>query len=269
MDLQSYKERRERVWAQFEPLTREVAHAINKDRILYVDLTTRRVVVQARQKMIAQLQLLPNTRLAKWTWAHGLQFDCVKVKHQTLAGVCGRLQNVAAELRRRLVKVIDKKDFLVRSVTELDVLKSLCVAVYGFDTVTEVQLGPDPDCMCLIGLCDIHVPPAEHQKVDDAFANGLAAIAQDQVLYETTGHSTLRDQPSQNGIQVEGICRRHCSCPQCPTRSTNDYTKLRRCARCRRVEYCSVECQHLHWPAHKQECSDQSLSGLEAPGTSR
>lgn len=30
--------------------------------------------------------------------------------------------------------------------------------------------------------------------------------------------------------------------------------KLKRCARCLRVSYCSAKCQEVHWPVHKKDC---------------
>ena len=43
--------------------------------------------------------------------------------------------------------------------------------------------------------------------------------------------------------------RTHCANPGCAGRG------LKQCARCQRVRYCGVECQHAHWPEHKPKCS--------------
>ena len=43
-------------------------------------------------------------------------------------------------------------------------------------------------------------------------------------------------------------CKRRCAACGIEER------KLRRCARCRTVSYCSVDCQRQHWPEHKQRC---------------
>ena len=42
--------------------------------------------------------------------------------------------------------------------------------------------------------------------------------------------------------------RTHCGNPACAGRG------FKGCARCKRVRYCSVDCQSAHWPTHKLEC---------------
>lgn len=42
--------------------------------------------------------------------------------------------------------------------------------------------------------------------------------------------------------------------------------KLMRCARCKAVAYCSVQCQRLNWASHRACCSAPSASApAEAP----
>lgn len=45
---------------------------------------------------------------------------------------------------------------------------------------------------------------------------------------------------------------KHCARPGCPDRSK--YA----CGRCKRVHYCSAQCQRTHWKVHKAECSERS-----------
>lgn len=45
------------------------------------------------------------------------------------------------------------------------------------------------------------------------------------------------------------------SCANCEKTSQN----LKRCSRCRAIEYCSVECQRTHWIQHKIVCSKKSF----------
>lgn len=42
-------------------------------------------------------------------------------------------------------------------------------------------------------------------------------------------------------------------CYQCQTR--NERKKLLVCTRCRIAQYCSTDCQRLHWPSHKDFCN--------------
>ena len=43
-------------------------------------------------------------------------------------------------------------------------------------------------------------------------------------------------------------------CGQCHVGANALWLPLRRCSVCKRVYYCSVECQHLHWAVHKGNC---------------
>ena len=42
------------------------------------------------------------------------------------------------------------------------------------------------------------------------------------------------------------------ACAYCMAHEGN--LKLRKCAQCRAVVYCSAECQKKHWKVHKQQC---------------
>ena len=40
----------------------------------------------------------------------------------------------------------------------------------------------------------------------------------------------------------------------CDACGAADAPELKRCARCRKVHYCSVACQRAAWPQHKRDC---------------
>eukprot|EP00934_Nitzschia_sp_Nitz4_P000325 Nitzschia sp. Nitz4//scaffold255_size41878//31872//33107//NITZ4_007411-RA/size41878-processed-gene-0.67-mRNA-1//-1//CDS//3329544389//325//frame0 len=48
---------------------------------------------------------------------------------------------------------------------------------------------------------------------------------------------------------------RQVTCDTCNKRSP--YTKMKKCSRCRKATYCSVECQKRDWNRHKPECQQQ------------
>jgi ankyrin repeat protein len=45
------------------------------------------------------------------------------------------------------------------------------------------------------------------------------------------------------------------ACAACGNTSGTSGAALKKCARCRSVKYCSVACQHTHWPVHKGHCA--------------
>lgn len=47
-----------------------------------------------------------------------------------------------------------------------------------------------------------------------------------------------------------------CECASCRTHAAD--TKLKRCARCKAVFYCSVQCQRRSWASHRGCCSSGS-----------
>lgn len=48
-------------------------------------------------------------------------------------------------------------------------------------------------------------------------------------------------------------------CAACQQQSSNG--SLQQCSRCKRVYYCSVECQRQHWKQHKGNCSGAAANG--------
>lgn len=52
--------------------------------------------------------------------------------------------------------------------------------------------------------------------------------------------------------------QRRCECASCQAQSAG--AKLKRCARCKEVFYCSVQCQRRSWTTHRACCSRAGLS---------
>ena len=54
------------------------------------------------------------------------------------------------------------------------------------------------------------------------------------------------------------------ACARCNSSRSSDGTRLRKCAGCKTVKYCSIECQGWHWKnTHKQECWFLSADFIE------
>nr|CAG4638450.1 EOG090X06BA [Cyclestheria hislopi] len=49
----------------------------------------------------------------------------------------------------------------------------------------------------------------------------------------------------QRGFQDDNLC---CTC--------GEEKAVKKCAKCKMVQYCDKDCQKLHWPMHKKECGD-------------
>jgi hypothetical protein len=70
--------------------------------------------------------------------------------------------------------------------------------------------------------------------------------------YEALNPHTEAVTPSSASI-VAGM--EHCHNPQCPTLgSSTAPTRLLLCSRCKKVKYCSAECQRAHYKTHKTAC---------------
>ena len=60
-------------------------------------------------------------------------------------------------------------------------------------------------------------------------------------------------QPPRPGADSISDLRRTCDVPGC-FKVEVGARKFGKCSRCRKVAYCSKECQEVHWPTHKSEC---------------
>jgi len=52
------------------------------------------------------------------------------------------------------------------------------------------------------------------------------------------------------------------ACRQCGKVGGTPGVKLRKCARCLEVAYCSAECQKTDWRKHRMECKESEGHGM-------
>ena len=75
----------------------------------------------------------------------------------------------------------------------------------------------------------------------------------DALLTTAPSFDTALDIARMTGATAEHIDflerRTHCGNPACAGQG------LKTCNRCKRMRYCSVECQRAHWPVHMPDCS--------------
>jgi len=43
-----------------------------------------------------------------------------------------------------------------------------------------------------------------------------------------------------------------------PCDTCTDPAAMKKCSACKMVSYCNEECQKMHWPVHKKECSEMA-----------
>lgn len=99
MDLEPYNEKRKKFKRQFAHLLDRPC-SIGGDQIRYIDLKSKRVVLQARQKVVARLDLIPGTKFVKWIWAYTLDLKCARVKHKPLGPYKYYIMRTAEKCRR-------------------------------------------------------------------------------------------------------------------------------------------------------------------------
>ena len=82
--------------------------------------------------------------------------------------------------------------------------------------------------------------------------SGVKALAMLNVnIYQTP----LQDHEiSRTEVFAKEIKHKICDSPDCPAPNRAHGQKLNKCSKCRRVRYCSRECQTLHWKSHKKMC---------------
>ncbi|KAF4622914.1 hypothetical protein D9613_001508 [Agrocybe pediades] len=114
----------------------------------------------------------------------------------------------------------------------------------NFTTATWTHL-PQPRAVVYIHhLCEAGENPCNQ-----------AIIAQNQMMAAMTpgigpqAPAKIREKPEGVEFPLSASC---CNCKKDST-GTPD-ARLRRCARCKLVRYCSTECQVTDWPRHKQNC---------------
>ena len=53
------------------------------------------------------------------------------------------------------------------------------------------------------------------------------------------------------------------ACGNCGAKQAKDGSALKRCARCKKRAYCSVECQKEHYPVHASKCRAEAETARE------
>ncbi|ORY50824.1 hypothetical protein BCR33DRAFT_496470 [Rhizoclosmatium globosum] len=83
-------------------------------------------------------------------------------------------------------------------------------------------------------------------NVEDPYHKDFGKVIPSNLLFDVE----LMERP--RGYKVD--------CSYCQKRPdlVNDGVDFKKCARCHRVRYCSVECQKLAWPSHKSLCGIKS-----------
>jgi ankyrin repeat protein len=101
---------------------------------------------------------------------------------------------------------------------------------------------------------------AAHMKHEHTVRLLLKLGADPQALHPELG--TAAEISKNAGAPVEQNAyleaKTHCSNPGC----TGAGRKT--CAECKHARYCSLECQHAHWPAHKAECKVAAKARVRA-----
>lgn len=97
------------------------------------------------------------------------------------------------------------------------------------------------------------IPPHKFECLPMGFAKLIVPIKHEDVneltrnLLSTTSDNTIASVLGASDLRV-------------PCKTCNQKKPLKRCSRCKRVSYCSIECQHADWSNHKEFCKDNVLS---------
>lgn len=75
------------------------------------------------------------------------------------------------------------------------------------------------------------------------------------------------DVDTKTAVVVKNRCANGTNCPLSKLEPGNRKQWYLKCGKCRQVSYCSVECQHSHWPKHRVECKDCTERHLCMPST--
>ncbi|EIW85735.1 hypothetical protein CONPUDRAFT_135346 [Coniophora puteana RWD-64-598 SS2] len=84
----------------------------------------------------------------------------------------------------------------------------------------------------------------------------------------SSGSENIHRDANGGGVEWKGAGIVSDGCASCDGHQNHSSARLQRCAGCKRVMYCSTDCQRAHWPIHKKLCKLsaqmlQELSGLE------
>jgi ankyrin repeat protein len=81
----------------------------------------------------------------------------------------------------------------------------------------------------------------------------------ERVLTELLRTRNAAAERASEDVEVTAAVSKTRVCAACGKRS-GTFAALRKCAGCQSVKYCSVACQHVHWPVHKPSCAGPSVS---------
>lgn len=230
-----------------------------------LDPVTKTTALQAKAKFLCTITLLSGTTLIQWRWAYADKWNTPAVKRKTLAPAMLNCTGPLKPMKERLARIVDQTSFLIRSMQEQDVLMALCAASWNFDHIFLVQLGPDPDVMVALGLNDIKTGADvttttlhESTETKTQIIHAVQEIDADKRHFEMTGQSAMPTSitPSASStLMIAPSVSRQCGNDKCPHRkSKKKYVQLDKCSQCKNVEYCSVDCQRMHWKTHKKQC---------------
>jgi hypothetical protein len=89
---------------------------------------------------------------------------------------------------------------------------------------------------------------------DQAAARGLAQLDE---LRQRSGVLSKQEVQARGAELVAAAASASSACASCGARAGQPGVKLMACSRCRRVVYCSAECQRRDWREHKPRCGKQ------------
>jgi len=74
------------------------------------------------------------------------------------------------------------------------------------------------------------------------------------------GHSDCTSNPKEPAKGRKGKVSGTQRCSVCNAKQAKSGGKLMSCGKCRSVSYCSSECQHIDWKAHKPACKENAAA---------
>jgi hypothetical protein len=141
-------------------------------------------------------------------------------------------------------------------------LESACAAGLLDLTVQLLQQGVDDEggrmiasmAMGVFGEALVRLSRVAALGGDQAAARGLAQLDE---LRQQSRLLSMREAEERASEYLAAVDSASSACASCGARARQPGVKLMACSRCRRVVYCSAECQRRDWREHKPRCSKQ------------